>query len=276
MNLLFLVHRTEATGLGHWYRMKVLMNAARAKGHTVALTTDEFDFAPDWLIVDVPEDMYSEEILYILYKHSHVNVCTIDGISHRLGTRADLNISQGLSGEYSAPEYLIVRKPVMTRCLALSAEWFAFGGASDKMGLYDKFRRNCSDWTANMVVGEFAPSLNIQDVNSRHHVWMRLDKIEPSDYIFSLMNKCNRACLAMGMIVWEVLSMGLPSYVFSYTDRHLESALAMEEAGYIKAFDETGLPEPKAFREFLQQPFTPIAPPIDYLGAERVIRLMER
>ena len=43
-----------------------------------------------------------------------------------------------------------------------------------------------------------------------------------------------------------------------------------------KAFSETGLPEPKVFREFLQQPFTPTAPPIDYLGAERVIELMEK
>jgi len=251
--------------------MKVLMDEAKARGHTVALTTEEPDFVPDWLVVDVPEDVYSEEILFSLYQHSYVNVCTIDGISHKLGINSDLNISQSLSGEYSAPEYLIIREPVMTRRLALQADWFVFGGASDKMRLYEKFRRDCSNWTTNIIVGEFAPCPNIQDVNSKHHVW-----INPKDNIFSVMRSCEKACLAMGMTVWEVLSLGLPSYVFSYTDRHLESALAMEEAGYIKAFGETGLPEPKAFREFLQQPFTPTAPPIDYLGAERVIELMEK
>ncbi len=271
MNLLFRVHKTKETGAGHWYRMQVLMEAARARGHTVALTTEEPDFVPDWLVVDIPEDIYAEEILYNLYQHSNVNVCTIDGISHKLGINSDLNISQSLLGEYSAPEYLIVRKPVMKRCSALPAEWFVFGGASDKMKLYEKFRRASSSWRANIVIGEFAPCPNIQYVNSRHHVW-----IDPGEIIFSIMSRCDKACLAMGMVVWEALSLSLPSYVFSYTDRHLQSALAMEEAGYIKAFGETGLPEPKVFREFLQQPFTPTAAPIDFLGAERVIKLMEK
>ena len=271
MNLLFLVHRTEKTGLGHWYRMQVLMDAARARGHTVALTTEEPDFVPDWLVVDVPEEVYSEEILFSLYQHSYVNVCTIDGISHKLGINSDLNISQSLTGEYSAPEYLIIRRPAVTKYPALRAEWFVFGGAADKMELYQKFHRDCSDWKANIIVGKFANYPNIQDVFYKHFVW-----INPRDGIFSIMDACHKACLAMGMVVWETLSLGLPSYVFSYTDQHLKSALAMEQAGYVRAFSETGLPEPKVFREFLQQPFTPLVPPIDYLGAERVIELMEK
>jgi len=222
---------------------------------------------------DVPEDMYSSKVLDFLesYPYPTTRICTVDGISHKLGISADLNISQNLSGEYSAPEYLIMRKPVTQRCFALTAEWFVFGGASDKMKLYEKFRRDCSAQTANIVIGKFAPCPNIQDVNSKHHIWINLE-----DNIFSIMSRSEKACLAMGMTVWEALSLDLSSYVFSYSDRHLQSALAMEQAGYIKAFGETGLPEPKVFREFLQQPFTPTAPPIDFLGAERVIKLMEK
>jgi len=273
MNLLFLIYKTKETGLGHWYRMQVLMNAARARGHIVALATNELDFIPDWLVIDVPEDMYSSKVLDFLesYPYPTTRICTVDGISHKLGISADLNISQNLSGEYSAPEYLIMRKPVTQRCFALTAEWFVFGGASDKMKLYEKFRRDCSAQTANIVIGKFAPCPNIQDVNSKHHIWINLE-----DNIFSIMSRSEKACLAMGMTVWEALSLDLSSYVFSYSDRHLQSALAMEQAGYIKAFGETGLPEPKVFREFLQQPFTPTAPPIDFLGAERVIKLMEK
>jgi len=87
---------------------------------------------------------------------------------------------------------------------------------------------------------------------------------------------CNRACLSMGMIVWELLTIGLKCYVFSSSQKHLEFAQRMDKMRLIRAYSKVGLPKDKdEFVDFLSGGFElneGLVP--DGKAVERIERLM--
>ena len=86
---------------------------------------------------------------------------------------------------------------------------------------------------------------------------------------------CEKAAVQMGMVAWETVALGLPTYIFSPTEDHLRYALAMDEAGLVFAYPEVGLPGPEALEAFLQIPYEITGTPPDGRAAERILKLME-
>ena len=130
-------------------------------------------------------------------------------------------------------------------------KWFVYGGGFDTLNLRRVFidRWITDDFTMPVSSGNFLE--------------------------YSL--DCNRACLAMGMIVWELLTIGLKCYVFSSSQKHLEFAQRMNKARLIRAYDRVGLPKNKdEFKDFLGGGFEMnegLVP--DGKATERIFDLME-
>ena len=78
------------------------------------------------------------------------------------------------------------------------------------------------------------------------------------------------------MTVWELVALNIPTFVFSSTERHLETAMAMAERGYIRAYPKVGLPETdQQLYDFVDDPrFRPLKNVVDGLGVNRVIDLL--
>lgn len=262
------------TGLGHWYRCRTLAKIANRKGHDSFLVTDrdpeqgayyyarendqdKFEIGvnklkPDWVIIDLPEKVPD----WVFNIKS--NVCVITGLGHRENKKADLIINQGLVGEYCAPDYIILRDEVFNHKSKLNSltDWFVFGGAKDKLSLIKTFSEIYHNYNYSALV-----SPDVISDNFPFH-W--------------IMSKSKRACISFGMTAWELAVYGIPTYAFSIAEGHLNGALKMEEAGYIKAYHKTGLPKDlQSMRHFLETSYTPTGKKPDGKGAERIIKLME-
>lgn len=287
MNIAFLVFRNNLTGYGHWYRSKALADYLKSRGHKVTIIGDYqysrisyvdynsllienssemlnptlFDHIIeswfDWIIVDLPFEL--DQSFYQACKSKRVKSLILNGIGHQVGDLADLRIVQGLGeGEYSGPDYVILRDEIIElrhkyrlqlRFDPRKPKWFVFGGGFDPLNLGDKFIDR----------------------------WLTDDFILPSEERSFLQYalECNRACLSMGMIVWELLTIGLKCYVFSVSPKHLEFAMRMNDAGLIRAYPEVGIPKQAEFVEFLQSDFVVNSELIpDGKAKERIERLI--
>ncbi len=281
---------TYESGLGHFYRATTLAAAAHAAGHSVTFVCDRLpDSVPyqtrllpdplplyitnspdrfDWVIVDTPS-----ELPLPVQVDPATKLCLIDGVGHKNGNRVDLVISQGLEGKYRAPKYLILRPQLFDtpRLDTYHRGWLVWGGAADKMGLINAFTLACPEFPAYLTVSDF-----IQDkpIGASYHHW--ITPVKDGD-LFFWVKQSRKFCVAMGVVVWELLALDQgPIYVFSYTDRHLRSALQMEERGWLRAWPQTGLPPADKLLEFLQEPFTPEpVAGLDGGGAGRIIKLLE-
>ncbi len=279
------------TGLGHYFRCLALTEAARNRGHIVGFVSDRkppFNslpyypseyldeggftrayekFHPDWVVVDLPVTVPD----FVL--NTAARKCLIDGIGHEAQAKADLNISQGLSGgEYKAPEYVLIRRRSMLPVVKPEPVngMFVFGGGADKLGLAKRFVRACPDLPANIVISPMAEQFT--DTSRVHQLYAMDD-----DKIFRVIQKSNAAVVHMGMICWELAHAWIAPHVFSYSAEHLVSAKRLEEGGYVLAYDFAGLPESdEDFREFVSRRVVFEGRPVDGRGAERAIKLMER
>lgn len=280
MRINFLVFACPAVGLGHWYRSIALAEYIQAAGHQVRIISDRqppdnllwhsvsFDdqvlwrsplMSPaDWLAIDLPDE--APDWLYDHCRANGIQTCILNGVGHQVGDRADLRIVQGLAeAQYSGVDYIILRESVFhIKAIRRPAiEWFVFGGGADKMGLTRRF-----------------PDLQRVSFSISDADWYAVQR--PDDGFLVAASQCRRACVAMGMTVWELVAMGIPTYVFSLTDLHLYFALNMQEAGYINAWNGTGLPTRSKMNDFLSEPFVPAGKPIDGRACERILKLMER
>lgn len=263
------------TGLGHWYRCHALVKEIVNRGSYAAIVGDKptkwssfyftakkddkkvFETAvntiePDWVIVDLPEKVPG----WVFNIKS--NVCVITGMGHEENDKADLIINQGLVGEYCAPDYIILRDEVFNHKSKLNSltDWFVFGGAKDKLSLIEAFSEIYHNYNYSALV-----SPDVISDNFPFH-W--------------IMSKSKRACISFGMTAWELAVYGIPTYAFSIAEGHLNGALKMEGAGYIKAYHKIGLPKDlQSMRHFLETSYTPTGEIPDGLGAKRVIKLME-
>lgn len=274
MKLLFLCYANERTGLGHFVRSRLLAETAKARGHEVVFVGDRnpairgvkfwmsseveqrvgliftapFDFKPDWLVVDMPDPPFS--VFNLVHK-----TCIIDGVGHsRSGNLADLIISQGLDhgrDGYGAPEYLILRPELFEQERQPKEHWLVWGGAEDELGM------------SNLYPEAYPTPKTF---------WLAPGADSP----FGALSKAKVLVAQMGMMVWEAVAIGVPTYVFSLTDAHLTEARRLEDRGWVRAFPRTGLPSMSRLQEFLPaEPFVPAEADFPTDGAERVIGLLE-
>lgn len=280
MRLLFYVFATPETGLGHLTRCLALADEAWRHNHQVAggtragsyLSYDEaaFDqaigaFSPDWIIVDLP----GEPSPYVA--QTKAKLCLIDGVGHENGLKPDLVISQGFKGEYHAPEYLILRRSLdRYKSRKRGNSWLVYGGAADELGLLPAFSRAMYDKPANLLVTDLMRD-KIFDLSQRHSLVSGKDEA-----VLGWYGQAGQAAVHMGMIAWELLYLGVPTYIFSRSERHLKTALEFDKRGWAKAWPTLGLPGERELREFLLTPFEPPIGIVDLAGAGRVLGLMER
>jgi len=271
MKTVIITAGNKETGQGHYVRMGALSAELQRQGHSVHFVSDRRNqqgaainyrwltypalemplyqierIRPDWLIVDLPGETSSE--VYSKFWRT----CVIDGIGHP-PSNGNINISQGLEGQYKAPEYLIIRPEILeAKSLPRQKERvLVFGGGSDKLKLDRYWRKYCLSYG---------------------------DYIYPVDYppqaLGRVMRQSEFAVVAMGMVVWELVALGIPSYVFSLTEAHLKSAMAMDKLGYIKAWPAIGLPEREQFFDFVATRFKLTKNVVDGQGASRIVKLL--
>lgn len=289
MRALFYCHQSKTTGLGHFTRCLALADHAWRRGHILSFVGDTNprqgyishypaqpndgdafmkaakSFQPDWTIVDLPGDLPS----YV--GDVRGKLCVIDGLGHSGNIKPDLIISQGFEGEYCAPKYLILRQSLARyQGIPKDDRWLVYGGASDEPGLLPAFSRVMGDKLANLLITEY-----------NHFIFERVKGHiivkGTGDASLGWVAGSERAAVHLGVMVWELLFFGgIPIYIFSKSERHLETALEFNKQGLAKAWEYTGLPSDDKLREFLLTPFEPSGDAgIDLKGARRVLELME-
>jgi len=262
MNIVFLVFRNSLTGYGHWYRSKALADYLKSKHHKITIIGDYLSDEPltyhsiltddepsplsstlyshilepwyDWIVVDLPFEL--DKQFYLACKSKKIRTLILNGVGHHVGDLADLRIVQGLGdgSKYSGSDYVILRPEIMRlkedyklrKLPSTPFKWFVYGGGFDVLNLKDVFIDR----------------------------WIKDDFMYPgtNENFLQYTLDCNRACLSMGMIVWELLTIGLKCYVFSSSQKHLEFAQRMDKTRLIRAYDKVGLPKSKdEFVDFL-------------------------
>lgn len=273
MKLLFLCYANEKTGLGHFVRSRLLAETAKTRGHEVIFVGDRSadisgvpwvrsemgrldsyhqavsDFQPDWIVIDIPDP--PSHAFSLVHRN-----CIIDGVGHNTSEMlADLLISQGLDhgrDGYGAPEYLILRSELFEHKRQAGERWMIWGGAADFLALVNKFREA---FPSRLTFGL---------------------AITPDVGPFEQLSGAKAVVAHMGMMVWEAVAMGVPTYVFSLTEAHLAEARRLEDRGWVRAFPRIGLPSKSRLQEFLPtEPFVSAKADFPTDGAERVIGLLE-
>jgi len=282
VKIAIVVNANQDTGYGHYHRCRALAFELVKIGHETYFVGDvqprvpgvrylsawrDEDvlyhlegLLPHWVIVDTPDD--TPEWVY----SGRWAVCAIDGVGQPNSQKADLIISQGLlEGEYAAPKYLMLRPELdFVETSHRQREWVVFGGGFDEIGLCQTFSYALPDQTALLV----ASRLKSLEKAAKHYV-----NFSTADaHIMSICGTGKKACLAMGMTVWEMLYLKVPCWVFSKTERHLESAKKMSD--WLHYWPEVGLPEKQRFADFLSLPPIVTKCPLDRQGARRVAELI--
>lgn len=296
MNLQFIVFSNSTTGQGHYFRCEALAKAALEAGHEITLIGDRnFHFLPvenfqywsygffklwderknehrvddaDWTIIDLPFNLQS--------RPPETKTCILNGIGYRMEYDHNLVIIQGLIGEatpdnvVSGTEYVILRPELdEVKSIALNSDkqnrWFVWGGSEDIMNLLPKFPYGYDN------AGFFH--------STERYARMPYNYIKDSPIVLLLAAPSyTKACSAMGMMVWELIYLDIPTWVFSATTTHLKFAKAMHEAGLINAWDAVGLPSQLEMEQFLNQSFeidnTSKKP--DLLATQRILNLLEK
>lgn len=281
MDILIYTMANKDTGLGHFIRMQALAQELIEQGHSVTFASDRFSpvgeyvnvqsydtsgwdrayRGQDWTIVDLPYEPPA-------FCRDSRRLCIIDGVGHDNGANA-LVISQGPEGEYSAPEYLILR-PELKRYQhggAMGPD-FVFGGSADPMGLIDTYARLYPGQRAYLMAPEWG-----SDKAPRQFL---VQPTYSAVAMFQFMAVAERAVISLGMIAWELAYIGTPMYIFSRTERHLKTAQWFADSDLATFWGGVGLPKDRDILSFLGRPFSPTGPRPDLDGAKRVVRLLER
>ncbi len=286
MRVGFIVNANAETGYGHYHRCRALAyELVKLECQPIFIGDIQPDvpgvcwnsafnegvvqywlnsFLVDWLVVDMPGEtpdwVYSPKW----------KTCVIDGVGQPNTERADLIISHGLIGEYCAPKYVMLRPELKHVWLSSSprCEWLVFGGGFDALNLCQRFTRAMPAVTAHLTASSFSAPV---EHSKKHSVSFATANAN----IPVLYASGEKACLSMGMTVWEMLALGIPCWVFSKTERHLESAALMGQ--WINYWTELGLPEEdEAFAQFLSTPAKNSKNVVDFEGARRVAGLLRQ
>src|SRR3990172_825055 len=287
MRILIHCHQSKSTGMGHFTRCLALADEAWRHGHILSFVGDTNprqgyishypaqpnegeafikaakSFQPDWTIIDLPGTLpaYAGD--------TRGKLCVIDGLGHSGNIKPDLIISQGFEGEYCAPKYLILRQELgLYSKVPRGNQWLVYGGASDELGLLPAFNRVMADQPANLLVTDYtSPLFNkvmghtvVSGSGSAALGWVAM---------------ADKACLHLGMTCHELAFFGIRQYIFSRTERHLDTAKEIMARGYGLAWPDVGLPGDDALRTFLFQEFEVTGEKPDLEGASRVLELME-
>lgn len=302
MRLLFMTFANSHTGYGHLFRSLALARTALARGHAVTIAGDRqpadlpwiparYNFQPDlqmaldtikpdWLIVDVPDPLPGW-----IRQTAKCRVCALNGIGYNQAEGLDLRVIQGsknvrLPGKQDGVptikgiEYVILR-PELARYKGLprsNEDVFVWGGGSDVMGLLTRFPIACPGTFATLILGDMTPIYPMAYGPTCTAVRVKADGLEMLEW----MAGSQRAVVAMGMCIYELLYLGIPSYVFNSSALHLRFAEPLAEAGLIKLWPGIGLPGDREIKEFVNQPFEmPGETGIDLEGARRVMEAIE-
>lgn len=270
MRVIIYVLANRATGLGHWYRCLALRQALVEAGHKVRIASDygsssagarEFIYyilpqqclpdvgvleelakwEPDWIVFDLKYGLPTgtKETLNM----AGIRMCTLNGVGYDPAGSTDFRWAQ------DAPERIILRKSLEGMRWRPGGYWFVFGGSNDSMRLLERFGRAMDDPACLVTTSLAQRPYNYGGDNHRL-------VNGPGPNILDYMKGCGRACVAAGMVSWELAYLGVPQYVFSSTTGHLVFAKRLEEWGLARAWDGVGVPEDKKMlREFLDQRF---------------------
>jgi spore coat polysaccharide biosynthesis predicted glycosyltransferase SpsG len=289
MHLQFIVFSNEQTGQGHYFRCEALAKAALEAGHQITLLGDrKFPFIPqqdfrswsyrffkawnerdhlvttdsDWLVVDLP---------FNLSNQPKVKTCILNGIGYSLEYSHNLIVIQGLIDEpmpknvVSGVEYVILRPELgdwkKENHKAEWAKWFVWGGSEDIMNLIPSFP---------VMPGG---ALFLHSTNKYEGKYFKVS----GDSLLLAMRDYHRACVAMGMVVWELIYFDIPTWVFSATETHLKFAKALHDKDLINAWDGVGLPSQEEMKQFLNRPFEidQSQEKPDLLATQRILKLLE-
>lgn len=301
MRILHYVFCSKETGYGHWFRSMALAEATLDRGHIVYVLSDrrpdnrgiwihgEYNnrlalayalsiVKPDWLVVDLPDTLPSwvEDM-------ATCNICVLNGIGYDQANNVALRVIQGVAdlelpkemnraNTVIGTDYVIIRPEIKRyRNRAKNADFFVWGGGNDHLGLIDRFGSVGRDWSA--LIAQSPMIKEPEQVNGNHQI---VQSESPLD-MFGWMARSKRACVAMGVVAWELAYLHVPTFVFSYTDLHLTFAQGMARHELIQAWHKTGLPEnDQDFYHFLTYPFEITGRPPDGQGAMRIVKLMEQ
>lgn len=296
MKIMILVYAKPEVGLGHWYRSAALAKAGKDHDHLVWLTGNRmahgFNYyqvrednpddlyhvldqvKPDVLVMDLQDKVPAYVYQVIRDVRQEIKTVVLNGVGRAEEDKADLVIIQGYSNTkfgntYAGPEYVILRPEIFKiPAGARPLSWFVWGGARDKMNLLRGFQDALPGENAILVASEMMSDL--PSMTDNHQVY-----IPEGDAIIPLMGVSKQACIAMGMIAWELTVFDIPIYAFSWSDQHLMFAKEMEANGLLLAWDGVGLPETDQMRAFLSERFSPNGRKPDDQGTHRVIALIE-
>ena len=272
-------------GMGHYYRSLELVDELERNGNYVTILGNNqhrrrvyfqirdgnhddfyhaiFQIRPDIIIFDVPSiaDYYYEIA-------NDYNAITTDiNAGSTINSHTDINIVQGyadVNTPYKGEKYVILRKVLgEMKDVPSHDKWLVYNGSSD-MPLIQTFNE-AIDQEAFLLTS------NPEYQTEKHAVIITTDDTAALPFIAS----SGKACVAFGMIVWELIYFHTSVYAFSLTEKHLEFATEMDKRGLIKAYPEVGVPKADDLRAFLEIPFTPTETSLDLEGAARIARLLE-
>lgn len=296
MKIIFWVYSGEKIGDGHIVRSSEMATVAQEKGHhTMMCSNDQFlgstyfqvrpkhildlwhalhQFRPHWLVCDLNFKIPKKVFKYCA--RFGTKIIDINAQGKPQDERVDLSVIQGISADVedgdsvvSGPKWVIIRRKLFEVERDLQDRWFVYGGSDDKFGLLAKFHRSLRKEEATLICTPLSAPKHIKQTKE-HELY-----VVSGDAIFQFMASTSKACVAMGMTAWETAALGLPTYVYSQTRKHLEFALRMDEAGIVKAYPKVGVPAKNLMRDFLNQPFEPSGEMPDGKAAERILELMD-
>lgn len=308
MKIVIMVYAEPKVGLGHWYRSIELAKRAEERGHYVTVVGNKmarpFTFFqiregetmdlyhvlhqtnPDYLVVDLQDRV--PDYIYDLVKSRLV---VLNGVGREEEQKADLTVIQGFANGlhpdniYAGPEYVILRRELFQIKEKFKPgpdvpkrNWFVWGGANDKMNLLPTFPQVFPEQNSFLIINKHFPLPAWTKGGTIHwnpaiHSPTLIDDL----YIVQAMLSAKKACIAMGMVAWELAALGVPTYAFSWSEGHLKFAQRMQEHGLIKAYPRVGLPSPEEMQAFLSEPFEPdVTNAPDDKGADRILDLMEK
>jgi len=297
MKIAILVYANQEVGFGHWYRSIALANHAKQKEHLVWLIGNKMARGYDYFQTreDFPDDLYHilhqvkpdvlvmdlqnkvPEHIYDIIDGTNTKTVVLNGVGYRNeDERADATIVQGYpdapptqANTFYGPEYVILRQSIFNMKWTPLTSWFVWGGARNKLDILDRFHKSMKDESAMIIATNFAK--NVPEPNTNHQVYIPED-----EGIFPLMSISKRACIAMGMVAWELAVLGVPIYAFSWSEGHLRFAKTMQENGLLLAWDGIGLPPNEKIVGFLSRDFIPTGKRPDSKGVDRVLSIMEQ
>lgn len=226
---------------------------------------------PDWIVVDMRQGVpdYVKE----LSQKFNVSVLNINGTGRSEEGNEEITIIQGAVDDkrdnvFAGTEWVILRQEIFDIQYQGGKSWFVYGD-SGTPNLLNMFNKTMFADSAMLMISPHSKVTRLQQ-NDLHTIHAPIGKT-----IFPFMTHSRAACVMMGMIAWELAVIGVPTYVFSSSSKHLHFAQAMGDKGFVKAYPHVGIPSRKRFVGFLGHPFIQKRDGLpDGKACERIEKLM--